>query len=110
MHDAGFADIHELATAHAPGELPEEPRRQIEEIADACHRIPYPAAMVPPVRPLLAPRRLAGSWFPTSRIGRAWVRERSAGLPYRVPRSIRRTLEKAGPEDGGQEDGTRVRS
>ncbi|WP_188295805.1 hypothetical protein [Streptomyces sp. CBMA156] len=99
MHDAGFADIHELVSRHAPGDLPEETRRQVEEIADACHRIPCPAAILAPARPVLAPRWLAESWFSTSRIGRSWVRERSAGLPYRVPRSIRRTLEL--PEDAG---------
>ncbi|MBV2156473.1 hypothetical protein [Kitasatospora sp. SUK 42] len=101
LHSAGFEDVYELASAHAPGELAEEARQQIKEIADACHRIPYPAAMLAPVRPVLVPRHLGESWFSTSRTGRAWVRERSAQLPYRVPRSIQRTLGLPEPADWG---------
>ncbi|MBV2156471.1 hypothetical protein [Kitasatospora sp. SUK 42] len=66
--------------------------RLIADIAGACHRIPGPFSDFPWLTAFRFPARIADGWTRDRPAGRAWVRERSAQLPYRVPRSVRRTL------------------
>ncbi|WP_188295803.1 hypothetical protein [Streptomyces sp. CBMA156] len=90
---AALVDARRLASvADGPVEW-----QRIADILGVCSKVAFP----PPDRRALTafryPGRLAGRWPMTTPAGWEWARERSVGLPYRVPRSIRRTLEKTGP-------------
>ncbi|WP_188295804.1 hypothetical protein [Streptomyces sp. CBMA156] len=94
---AGLADIRGLASASdGPVDW-----RLIADIAGACHRMPFQPANLAVVPSLQFPPEIADGWTRDRPAGRAWVRERSAGLPYRVPRSVRRTLDQPEPADLG---------
>lgn len=90
----GLAEIHRLAVGSRPAGAGAAIRwRRIATIADACHRVPFPAGNPLGVGAIQFPLQLKEGWARTTADGRAWVRQCSASLPHGSPEAIRRVLE-----------------
>lgn len=92
----GLVDIYHLVTDVPREDAAERALRfrRIAAISDACHRIPFPSGNVLGVNAIQFPLRIADGWARNSPEGREWCRQRSSALPYEVPWSVRRVLDR----------------